>query len=143
MALLSEHVNDAKATYRIASIVGLGLAYAGTRRADVLDLLLPLVSDTTLTMEVSSMAALSLGLVFAGSCNGDIVSTILQTMMERDESVLKESFSRMLGLGLALLFLGRQDAADATVETLKAIEHPLSKTVQVMVEISAYAGKFL
>ena len=35
---------------------------------------------------------------------------------------------------------GRQEAADATLETLKVIEHPISKTMQVMVEMSAYAG---
>ncbi|CAG8800540.1 12005_t:CDS:2, partial [Cetraspora pellucida] len=34
---------------------------------DVRDLLLPLVSDNTLNMEIASLAALSLGLVFVGS----------------------------------------------------------------------------
>jgi 26S proteasome regulatory subunit N1 len=140
LALLSEHVHDSKVNLRIAAIIGLGLAYAGQKREEVLELLLPLVSDTALTMELSSLAALSLGLVFVGTCNGDIVSTILQTMMEREDGALKESDARMLGLGLALLFVGKQDAADATMETLKAIEHPLGKTVNVMVEIAAYAG---
>jgi 26S proteasome regulatory subunit N1 len=140
LALLSEYVNDGKAIFRVASIVGLGIAYCGTRREEVLDLLLPLVSDTTLTMELSSLAALSLGLVFVGTCNGDITSTILQTLMERDEAALKDTHSRMMGLGLALLFIGRQDAADATIETLKVIENPIAKTFEVMVEIASYAG---
>lgn len=140
LALLDEHVDDAKANLRVAAIVGLGIAYAGTRRQEVLDRLLPLVSDTSLTMEISSMAALSLGLVFTGTCNGEITSTILQTMMEREEAALKDTYSRMMGLGLALLFIGRQEAAEATVETLKVIENPIAKAVGVMVEIAAYAG---
>ena len=35
---------------------------------------------------------------------------------------------------------GLQEASDATIETLKAIDHPISKTAQIMVEACAYAG---
>ncbi|KAG1225887.1 hypothetical protein G6F68_019836 [Rhizopus microsporus] len=78
----------------------LGLAYAGSSRTEIADLLLPIVSDTSLSMELSSMAALSLGIAFVGSCDGDITSTILQTMMEREDQYLKESWSRFMALGL-------------------------------------------
>ncbi|GBB88799.1 hypothetical protein RclHR1_01540022 [Rhizophagus clarus] len=139
-ALLSEHIEKPKAMMRISAIVGLGMAYSGSHREDVLELLSPFISDTTLSMEIASLAALSLGLVFVGSCHGDISSTILQTMMERDESQLKESWGRFMGLGLALLYLGKQDAAEATLETLKVIEHPIGKQVRVLVEICSYAG---
>ncbi|KAI8925728.1 armadillo-type protein [Entophlyctis helioformis] len=140
LALLSENVNVASSIVRATSIIGLGIAYAGSSREEVLDLLLPLVSDTTLTMELSSLAALSLGLVFVGTCHGDITSTILQTMMERDDTQLKDAYARFMGVGLALLFLGKQEAAEAPVETLKAIEHPIAKQVEVMVDIAAYAA---
>src|SRR5258706_15186957 len=87
----------------------LGLAYAGSRREDVINLLLPIVSDTSLTMELSAMAALSLGLTFVGSSNGDISLAILQVFMERveanEEAQLKDKWSRFLALGLALLFV--------------------------------------
>ncbi|KAG0934931.1 hypothetical protein G6F32_010573 [Rhizopus arrhizus] len=109
-------------------------------RTEVADLLLPIVSDTALSMELSSMAALSLGIVFVGSCDGDITSTILQTMMEREDQYLKESWSRFMALGLSLLYLGKQDASEATLETLKAIEHPLGKQAEVLVEALSYAG---
>ncbi|KAI8899899.1 armadillo-type protein [Globomyces pollinis-pini] len=140
LALLSEQINAPKEILRVASIIGLGIAYAGTAHPEVLSLLLPLVSDTTITMELSSLAALSLGLVFSSTCDGDITSTILQTLMEREEKDLKDSYARMMAVGLALLFLGKQEAADAPVETLKAIENPLAKQAEVMVEICAYAG---
>nr|CAG8486222.1 2988_t:CDS:10 [Entrophospora candida] len=139
-ALLSEHIESPNLNMRICAIVGLGMAYAGSHREDIQDILLPLVSDTNLSMEIASVAALSLGLIFVGNCNGDITSTILQTMMEREDSQLKEIWGRFMGLGLALLYLGKQDAAEVTLETLKAIEHPISKQVEVLVEICSYAG---
>ncbi|CAG8559320.1 8361_t:CDS:10 [Diversispora eburnea] len=140
-ALLSEYINKtSNHQSRICAIVGLGMAYAGSHRTDILELLLPLVSDTNLSMEIASLAALSLGMIFVGDCNGDITSTILQTMMERDATQLKESWGRYMGLGLALLYLGKQDASDVTLETLKAIDHPISKQVGVLVEICSFAG---
>jgi 26S proteasome regulatory subunit N1 len=107
-----------------------------------MELLLPLVCDTTVTMEISSLAALSLGLVYGGSCDGEITSTILQTLMERDDEQLKDPFAKLMGVGLSLLFVGKQDAAEAPLETLKAIENPLAKQIEVMLEICAFAGKF-
>ncbi|OAJ39350.1 U6 snRNA-associated Sm-like protein LSm5, variant 1 [Batrachochytrium dendrobatidis JEL423] len=139
LALLSEQVNASSAIIRATSIVGLGIAYARGAREEVLELLLPLVSDTGLSMELASLAALSLGLVFVGTCHGEITSTILQTMMEREEAHLKDPYAKLMGAGLALLFLGKQDAADAPIETLKVIEGGMSKQVEVMVEICAYA----
>ncbi|KAI9338537.1 armadillo-type protein [Obelidium mucronatum] len=140
LGLLSEYVNSTTSVLRVAAIVGLGIAYAGSAREEVQDLLLPLVSDTGLTMELSSLAALSLGLVYVGTCHGDIASTILQTLMERDDETLKSPFGRFMGVGLGLLFLGKQDASEATLETLKVIENPLAKLVGVIVDICSYIG---
>lgn len=39
-----------------------------------------------------------------------------------------------------LPLLGKQDASDATIETLKAIEHPVSKMAQILVEACSFAG---
>lgn len=86
------------------------------------------------------MASLALGFIFVGSADGDVTGTILQAMMEREEKELDEKWARFMGLGLALLYLGQQDASDATIETLKAIEHPLSKTTQILVDVCSYAG---
>ncbi|KAF7722257.1 proteasome regulatory particle base subunit [Apophysomyces ossiformis] len=140
LALLSESLESDNPLIKQAAIFGLGLAYAGSAREEIAELLLHMVSDVGQSMEMSSMAALSLGMVFVGTCNGDITSTILQTMMERDDIYLKETWSRFMALGLALLYLGKQDASDATLETLKAIEHPLGKQSEVLVEALSYAG---
>ena len=57
--------------------------------------------------QVIGMAALSCGMISVGSCNGEVTSTILQTMMERSEADLKDTYSRYLALGLALAYLGK------------------------------------
>jgi 26S proteasome regulatory subunit N1 len=57
-------------------------------------------------MEVASMAALALGFVHVGSADGEIASTILQTLMEREEAQLTSEWSIFIGLALGLVFLG-------------------------------------
>ena len=61
-------------------------------------------------------------------------------MMERDPSQLDDKWMRFMSLGLALLFLGKQDASDATIEALKAIDHPVSRETQILVDACSYAG---
>ena len=53
------------------------------------------------------MASIACGLVAIGTCNGEVTSTILQTMMERSETEVKETHARNLALGLGLTFLGK------------------------------------
>ncbi|UZJ54685.1 hypothetical protein CBS101457_004005 [Exobasidium rhododendri] len=140
LALLTEHVESKSIPLKISAIVGIGIAYAGSCREDIVQLLLQHVADETTSMEVASMAALSLGFIFVGSAHGEITPTILQTMMERESTQLNEKWARFMSLGLALLFVGQQDQSDATIETLKAIEHPISKQTQVLVDMCSYAG---
>ncbi|KAF4563925.1 proteasome regulatory particle base subunit [Pleurotus pulmonarius] len=140
LALLGDYVENKAVSLKTSAIIGLGLAYAGSHREELLSLLLPQVADDSVSMEIASLAALSLGFIFVGSEHGDVASTILQTLMERDEKALDEKWSRFMVLGLALLYLGKQDASDATIETLKAIEHPVSKTAQILVEACAFAA---
>jgi 26S proteasome regulatory subunit N1 len=74
--------------------------------------LLPHIADETNTIEVASMAALSLAFVFVGSGDGDIASTILQTLMEREDSQLKSEWAIFMGLALGLIFLGKSRGSD-------------------------------
>ena len=109
-------------------------------KEELKSLLLNVVSDTSLSVDVSSMAALALGLSFVGTADGDISSTILQTLMERESEQLNSKHARFFGLGLALLFLQRQEDADVVIETLKVIEHHISKQTLVLLQACAYAG---
>ena len=53
---------------------GLGIAYAGTQRQEVLSHLLPVLADTTAPPEICALAAVACGLIAVGSCNGDVSS---------------------------------------------------------------------
>ena len=143
LALLNDedHINSKSVPIRMASIMGLGLAYAGTCKEDVLDLLLPIVEDTSLDMQISAMAALALGLVYVGSANDRVGEAIVTTLLDDDrQKQLKDKWTRFMSLGLALLFFGRQEEVEVILETLKAIEHPMAKPAAVLAEVCAWAG---
>ncbi|EEB08483.1 19S proteasome regulatory subunit Mts4 [Schizosaccharomyces japonicus yFS275] len=140
IAVLSEYLEMGSAKLRMSAIVGLGLAYAGSNREDLLDMLSPFVTDVSIGLQLPCLAALSLGLIFVGSCNGDVASIILQTLMEREPESQDSSWGRFMALGLALLFNGKQDLADATIETLRAIEGPIAEQARILVDICSYAG---
>lgn len=92
-----------------AAFVGLGLAYCGSHREDIIPYILPHVSDDSVTMEISALAALSLGFIFVGSKNGDVSSAMLQTLLEKHEAGdkgLEDKWAKFFILGLALLYLG-------------------------------------
>ena len=106
LALLGDHISNKSIPLRTSAIIGLGFAYAGSHREDILGMLLPLISDDEIGMEIASLAALAVGFIFVGSENGEAAVVILQTLMERDDRALDEKWTRFLGLGLALLYVG-------------------------------------
>ncbi|KAF4126599.1 26S proteasome regulatory subunit N1 [Geosmithia morbida] len=143
LALLgdSNKLNSESPLISTASIMGLGLSYAGSNKEDVLELLLPLISDSSQSMQISAMAALSCGLIFVGSSHAEVSEAIVTTLMDDDrKNQLTDKWTRFLALGLGLLFFGRQEEVDVILETLKAIEHPMSKSTAVLAEICAWAG---
>jgi len=125
---------------RIGAILGLGLAYSGSARQDLQDYILPIAEDSSVSMEVVSIASLALGLIFVGTANPDITQTLMQLLMERDEASLNSTHARYICLGLGLLYLGKQAVADVTLETLKILEHPVGKYASLTVETCAYVG---
>ncbi|KAF2834423.1 26S proteasome non-ATPase-like protein regulatory subunit 2 [Patellaria atrata CBS 101060] len=137
----SSSLNHKDMSVRTTSIMGLGLAHAGSNREDLLEYLLPIVSDTSLDMQLSAMASLSLGLIFVGSAQSDVSEAIIQTFLDEDRmKQLKSKWTRFMALGLALLYFGQQEEVDVILETLKAIDHPMSKPSSVLAEVCAWAG---
>eukprot|EP00891_Asterochloris_glomerata_P006079 jgi/Astpho2/6079/e_gw1.00084.7.1_t len=139
-ALLCESVNHDDPGVRIGAIMGLGLAYAGTQKSDVQELLMPVVVDPDVKMDVAGFAALALGLVFASTCHGDSAEAIIQALMLRGELELGSPFAKFLALGLGLLFLGRQEAVEPTVEVARTLNERISKYTVVTLDSCAYAG---
>nr|NVI77480.1 regulatory particle non-ATPase 1 [Cucujiformia]NVI77513.1 regulatory particle non-ATPase 1 [Cucujiformia] len=140
LALLSDYVLHNTNIMRIGAIVGLGLAYVGSNREAVLSLLTPVFSDSKSNMEVIGMAALACGMIAVGSGNHQVTSTIMQTLMEKSESDLKDTYARFLPLGLGLCMLGKQEGADTILAALEVIPEPFRSMAMTMVDICAYAG---
>ncbi|KAB0801142.1 hypothetical protein PPYR_05496 [Photinus pyralis] len=140
LALLSDYVLHNTNIMRIGAIVGLGLAYVGSNRDAVLSLLMPVFSDPKSSMEVIGMAGLACGMIAVGSGNPDVTAAIMQTLMEKTETELKDTYARFLPLGLGLCFLGKQEAVEAIVAALEVIPEPFKSMAVTMVEICAYAG---
>jgi len=86
---------------------GLGLAYAGSNRDTVLGLLTPVLSDPRSSMEVVGLAGMACGMIAVGSCNPEATRAIVQTLMERSEADLRDTYSRFLPLSLGLIHLGQ------------------------------------
>ncbi|KAM3616802.1 uncharacterized protein V6R79_023679 [Siganus canaliculatus] len=140
LALLSDYVLHNSNIMRIGAIFGLGLAYAGSNREDVLSLLLPVMGDSKSSMEVVGVTALACGMIAVGSCNGDVTSTIVQTIMEKNEQELKDSYARWLPLGLGLNHLGKGEAIETTLAALQVVPEPFRSFANTLVDICAYAG---
>ena len=138
LALLEDALTNASVLTRSTAIMGLGCAYAGTARLDVLNVLLPFITDTSVDMDLTNMAGIALGLIFVGSCHEDISSAILQTLMTRPSVDIESHKTRYLYLGLGLLFLQQQDKCNVILDTLQVLE---KKDIPVtMVTICAYAN---
>ncbi|EEH10113.1 26S proteasome regulatory subunit [Histoplasma capsulatum G186AR] len=143
MALLSESIGpEAESVHvRVAAIMGLGLAYAGSCKEELLELLLPIVEDVALDMQISAMAAVSLGMIFVGSSNHQVSEAIATTLMDEErQRQMKDKWTRFMALGLALLYFGRQEEVDVILDILKAIDHPMAKPTSVLASVCAWAG---
>lgn len=141
-ALLSEPLESDNALQKLGAIVGLGFAYGGQVRDELLENLTPIVVDTSVTLECSVMAAISLGLINVATANSNIVDVILLTLQERQQlpNHLDNPLCAFFALGLGLLYLGKQDECEKIVEQLDAVTHPLGKYAKMTVIGCAYAG---
>jgi len=143
LALLGEpeNLHHSSTSMRLASIMGLGLSHAGSNNEKLLELLLPIVEDSSLDMQLSAMAAVSLGMIFVGSSNHQVSEAIANTLMDEDrQKQMKDKWTRFMALGLALLYFGRQEEVDVILDILKAIDHPMAKPTAVLASVCAWAG---
>ena len=90
----------------LGGIIGLGFAYAGTCREDLLETLIPYIADNNVTLKESVMAALACGLIFCGDANEDVAEAVTGALMERGDEEKNQTMARFYSVALALLFLG-------------------------------------
>ena len=78
LALLSDYTQHKSNHLRSTALVGMGLAYAGSAREDVLAAIGPGIWDEVAGPEVISLASLSSGLVAVGTGHGELTETLVQ-----------------------------------------------------------------
>lgn len=146
-ALLAEHLESETPLLKLASVLGLGFAYAGSKREDLMENLTPIILDTECSLECSAMAAVSLGLVFVGTGNSDIAEAIVSTIVERQQSgagaggLDASAFRNFFAVALGVLFMGLQERADDLLKSIsEKIRGPLGEYMQIVLDTCAYAG---
>ncbi|RDY11278.1 26S proteasome non-ATPase regulatory subunit 2-like A, partial [Mucuna pruriens] len=140
MALLGDYTDKEDTSIRIGAIMGLGIAYAGSQNEQLHNKLAPILSDPKASLDVIAFTAISLGLIYVGSCNEEVAQAIILALMERSESELGEPLTRLLPLGLGLLYLGKQDNVEATAEVSKTFNEKIRKYCDMTLLSCAYAG---
>lgn len=141
-ALLGEHIHSANSMERIGAILGLGYAYAGTNREDMLEYLVPPLVDNSISVECSVFAAVSLGLIFVGSKNREVAEYITETVFEREKinNCLSTPVAKLYGVALGLLFLCCREKCETVISALDIVKHPIANYIKLTVEGLAFAG---
>lgn len=158
LALLADFVKGKSHVLQTGAVFGLGLAYVGTCRNDVLDLLIPTIqqSNSAELIAVSSLCKsnlkcdvilivrvtiLACGLVALGSCNGAVSTAIINKLVDlKDSDVIKSSHMNLAVLGLGLCYIGRKDCAETSCETLEVFDEPFCSTSKIILNFCAYVG---
>ncbi|RWS15345.1 26S proteasome non-ATPase regulatory subunit 2-like protein, partial [Dinothrombium tinctorium] len=145
LALLGDYVNHNSVPLRIGAIIGLGLAYAGSNRSDVISTLLPVLTDSKQSMEVIGITAVSCGLIAVGSTNSEVTANCLQVLLEKDADskvdLKSEPFAKFLSLAIGLCYLGKQEGAETIQAALDVITNePFKAMSKTLLDICAYAA---
>lgn len=142
LALLGDYIANTSEILQVGAILGIGLAYAGSQRDDVLNLILPIVSASR-PPEVLAVTSISCGLVSLGKNDSEVPSVILNVMIElgtQDPDRLKSVFMKLMGLGVALCYLGARDAIEVSSNAVEVFPEPFKSSMQTMLLMCAYAG---
>ncbi|KRX44471.1 26S proteasome non-ATPase regulatory subunit 2 [Trichinella murrelli] len=148
-ALLLEFLQSDKPILRVCSTLGIGLAYANSKLESVHTTILPQLREALKVdktpaewnlIQVSGMIGLAMGFVLVGSGDPDAAAILFQHLIEQGDNLNKEHDYRNVLLGIALVFLGRQEQAEPVVEMLRALPKPYGSIGSTLVEVAAYAG---
>lgn len=151
-ALLTEYLESSNSPeVRLAAIAGLGMAYAGTAREDVMEDLMPNLEDAKSSGDIVAMTALALSMVYVGQCREDLAAPFVAALLkgavdkskttapkdlkkaeEARDKVQGEPLFRFLGLALGILFLGKKQQVGSVLKQLEGMEGPMAKYVQLV-----------
>ncbi|KAM7498029.1 hypothetical protein LguiA_022443 [Lonicera macranthoides] len=126
---------------KLGAIMGMGLSYAGTKNQEIKSRLTPIIEDVNSPPDVTVFAAISLGLVFVGTCNSLVTQTLLSVLQSRIDSAFGDPLTRLLPLSLGLNLLGKQERAEAAyVAFTSQFNTNIRKYCDTTLLSCAYAG---
>ena len=140
LAILEEGLTSTTECVKIGACVGLGLAYAGSGRADLNEILSEVIIDENLHTEVTANAALALSMIHVSKCDEEVIQLILVPLLEFEKEKLDTKEAHLFAVAMALNYFGQQSEISTILETMDCIEHPIGKNTQLLIEIAAYAG---
>lgn len=139
-AVLSEYIENKHDLVRISAILGLGIAYCGSQKEEIREILIPIIANSESKFVEVCFSALALGMVYVGSCEGDIASELIQRLMESSSVDLKHHMSKFFCLGLGLLFLNKCEEADISLMAVSCLEHDIKHFASIALQACAYCG---
>jgi 26S proteasome regulatory subunit N1 len=71
---------------------------------------------------------------------GDVTEAIVQWLLLAENTKLEHAFAKFVALGLSFLFLGQQEAVEATLEVARSVHERIARVASVMLDTCAYAG---
>lgn len=130
---------------KIAAILGLGLAYAGSQNEEVMADLTSVLEDFSFSFEMSAFASLALGLIYLGSGNDNVFGNMIGILLARNEEkndLIEGPFLVLYSLGMGLLCFGMQKEADMMLEMTQIDEFSAAMKLYLKTFITscAYAG---
>ncbi|XP_050297790.1 26S proteasome non-ATPase regulatory subunit 2-like isoform X2 [Anthonomus grandis grandis] len=142
LALLGDYILCPNELLQIGSVLGLGIAYAGSQRDEILSLLLPVLTSSK-SLEILANASIACGLVSLGKSDSEVPSAILNAMIElhtQDPENLKSVFMKLMALGVALCYFGARDDIDVSSNTMEVFPEPFKSFAQTTLLMCSYAG---
>ncbi|RDY11270.1 26S proteasome non-ATPase regulatory subunit 2-like A, partial [Mucuna pruriens] len=142
MALLIGYAKrkEADALIKIGAIIGLGIAYAGSRNEKLREQLVDNLCDAKASLDVIVFTIISLGLIYVGSCDEKVAQDIVSAIMLRNLELEEEVPLTLLPLGLGLLYLGKKDSVEETKKFSTDFVRKIRKYSDVALVSCAYAG---
>ncbi|KAH1074078.1 hypothetical protein J1N35_026406 [Gossypium stocksii] len=135
-----EYINKEDSSIQIGAIMGLGTVYAGARDEQILNSLTAILKHENVPLDVITFTAISLGLVYVGSCNEEVSQVIADALTGRTVSELGQPLSRLLVVALGLIYLEKQEGMEATSEISESFSEKMRNYVDITLLSCAHPG---
>ncbi|KAG9392786.1 hypothetical protein J8273_5818 [Carpediemonas membranifera] len=115
--MLTPHLSSSEERIRVCAALGIGIAYAGTDRGDVVETLLS--ADIQGDYRFGAHIALAVGLIAIRTGNAAYANIVIALTAEVPAETIEASqYTKLYALSLALMFFGQKDAESTVADDL-------------------------